>query len=119
MRKKFFKMMKIILIVGIIIGSYLGIDQIETRASDTEISPMMHCVDCGRRTYIHCLKNRTYAYTYPCSDRCKVDVYVSSAQDMCTECGKVIMYYDRHECLEVHSTCSKGYNVICLFTPEY
>lgn len=55
-----------------------------------------------------------YSYSFPHTSTCQVKVYVSNAVDGCIQCGKWQQYYSEHECLYVHSTCSKGSESKCL-----
>lgn len=74
------------------------------------IQPYQNCVDCGTLTIPQCLKQNIYSYTTSCkrSSSCSVKVYKSRSAEICRNCGKYVAYYSYHECVEVHSSCSKG-----------
>lgn len=80
------------------------------------IQPKGTCIHCNIPIpSITCLKNQIYSYTYPCnrSPSCSIDVYISRSAEICSNCKRYNAYYGFHECVDIHSHCSKGYNVIC------
>lgn len=83
-------------------------------SSNIVIQPRMMCPYCSNYTLMYCLKNRRYSYSYPHTPECTVDVYRSNAVDGCLSCGHWNQYYGEHDCREVHSTCSKGYDDVCI-----
>lgn len=83
-------------------------------AAIESVSPRMNCPNCNWYTSLYCLQNLRYSYSFPHTSTCQVKVYVSNAVDGCIQCGKWQQYYSEHECLYVHSTCSKGSESKCL-----
>lgn len=77
------------------------------------------CAYCNEMLDLFCLHNSWYAYSYPHTSTCTVDVYQSNAVRACLSCGRWDEYYAAHDCYEVHSTCSKYYDSVCVIGKYY
>lgn len=73
------------------------------------------CSSCGGSLVCRCLGDHSYSYTYFCSESkgCVIDVYKSSAAEVCTMCKKWEFFYPEHVCMVKHSVCGEEKNTSC------
>lgn len=83
------------------------------------IQPRGSCSqNCGGSTRIICMRDRTKWYTtthsYWLGNTCTYTAYTSSSKLVCTNCFHIDAEYDQHWCWNVHFSCGREYERLCI-----
>lgn len=94
---------------------------VENLPLDTNVSTYPQCNNCNLTTYAVCAGEATLVdqgyhmggFLGLVETDCYTYYYASRGAEMCINCGRVLWTYDQHDCLEVHTKCSKGRYSTC------